>query len=146
MGKRPIRDARDLFEERVCRTDDCWVWTGTISMNGYGMLGVGGRKGKKLYAHRVSYNLFVGEVPEGLDLDHLCRNRRCVNPDHLEPVTRGENTRRGDLPKILKQRAKDRTHCMNGHIFNDSNTRLRKSGGKICRTCEKIARYSRVQD
>lgn len=72
--------------------DECWTWTGyTEAKSGYGRLSFGGARS---YAHRVAYELAVGPIPEGLDLDHLCRVRNCVNPTHLEPVTRGENVRR----------------------------------------------------
>lgn len=70
----------------------CWVWTGSLLADGYGNL----RDGAKVKrAHRVSYETFVGPIPGGLEIDHLCRNRSCINPDHLEPVTRAENQRRG---------------------------------------------------
>lgn len=76
------------------RSGECWVWTGALN-TGYGRVHVGpGRR--SAYGHRVLYEMLVGPVPEGLDLDHLCRNRACCNPDHLEPVTRQENLLRGD--------------------------------------------------
>lgn len=78
----------DRVLRRVELEGDCWAWQGSIAPNGYGKLGGS-------WAHRLSYETFVGPIPEGLDLDHLCRNRGCVNPDHLEPVTRKENLRRG---------------------------------------------------
>ncbi len=79
---------------RVERTDSgCWLWTGALN-GGYGR--IHHSPGRVLYTHRAAYELLVGPVPEGMDLDHLCRNRACCNPDHLEPVTRRENLLRGD--------------------------------------------------
>ena len=75
--------------------DGCWVWTGSVDGHGYGQIREGGRGSPLIGAHRASYENAKGPIPNGLDLDHLCCNPRCVNPDHLEPVTRGENTRRG---------------------------------------------------
>ena len=76
----------------VDRTTGCWMWTASRDNGGYSKVQF---EGHLLPAHRVSYTLFVGEIPEGLEIDHLCRNRRCVNPSHLEPVTRSENLIRG---------------------------------------------------
>lgn len=78
------------FWSRVDKTDGCWLWTSTVVWNGYGQFRINNRR---VYAHRFAYEQVVGPVPDGLD--HLCRNRRCVNPAHLEPVTRQENLRRG---------------------------------------------------
>lgn len=82
------------FWDRVKKTDGCWIWQGPDNGQGYGTLRLPGVR-KKSYAHRVSYEMLVGPIPEGLYLDHLCRNPPCVNPDHLEPVTHAENVRRG---------------------------------------------------
>lgn len=78
----------------------CWQWTGSIKTNGYGQYELRG----ETQAHRISYKLFHGWIPKGLDLDHLCRNRRCINPDHLEPVTRKINARRGAMTKLTQDR------------------------------------------
>ncbi|WP_327421883.1 HNH endonuclease [Streptomyces sp. NBC_01230] len=83
---------REKFE--VGPADQCWVWTGATNDQGYGHLHIGGKGGSKLGAHRVSYELSVGPIPDGLEIDHLCRNTSCVNPQHLEPVTTQENNRR----------------------------------------------------
>lgn len=80
----------------------CWEWTGGRDGNGYGRIRVGGRQQG---AHRISYELFVGPVPTGLELDHLCRLRHCVNPGHLEPVTHAENMRRGALARWSERMA-----------------------------------------
>lgn len=85
----------DLYRLRQRYVEDesgCWLWVGECNDNGYGRFSV---KGRKVYAHRSSYEIHVGPIPEGLHIDHLCRVRNCVNPEHLEPVTRSENVRRG---------------------------------------------------
>ena len=85
-------------------------------------------------AHRVSYQLVVGEIPEGLTLDHLCRNPSCVNPDHLEPVTTKENILRG-VSKIAQQARQ--THCKRGHPFDEENTMIVRGSARQCRACNK---------
>lgn len=109
----------------------CWLWTGA-SRNGYGSFHDGIRN---VAAHRYSYTLAQGEVPEGLVLDHLCRVRCCVNPKHLEPVTLAENTRRG----VNWQKAK--THCKRGHAFTCENTRYERNGARRCRACKNHLAY-----
>lgn len=103
----------------------CWLWTAPLRNDGYGEIGSGGREGKQILAHRASYLSFVGPIPDGLELDHLCRVRCCVNPAHLEPVTRAENNRRG-LNGVLK------THCKRGHLFVPEN---RVSNGPRATRC-----------
>ena len=98
---------------RIDATGPCWLWTGRLH-DGYGYISVGPRQRR---AHRLVYELLVGPVPPDLDLDHLCRIRRCVNPDHLEPVTRRENLRRS--PLIYRRPAG--THCRNGHQRTPEN-------------------------
>ncbi len=106
----------------------CWMWTKSLATKGYGQLRV---HGKKRYTHRVAYELLVGVVPEGLELDHLCRNPACCNPAHLEPVTHAENVRRG----IVGDRQRAKTHCVQGHPFDRANAYVDAKGFRHCRVC-----------
>lgn len=125
------------FWSYVEKTDDCWAWTGGKGPGGYGAFRF---KGKQLRAHRYAYELEHGQVPDGLVLDHLCRNRSCVRPDHLEPVTQRENILRGEGAAADNAR---KTHCNRGHEFTELNTYVNKNGGRVCRTCvrENMRRY-----
>ncbi len=116
---------------RVTTDSECWIWLGSRSTKGYGRVSVSGRTQQ---AHRVVYEALVGPIPEGLQLDHLCRNRSCVNPAHLEPVTCSENIRRG--VNLAAYRAAQ-THCLRGHEFTPENTRLKPQGWRVCRTCHR---------
>ena len=100
----------------------CWEWCGGRTGVGYGAFFV---RGRGHGAHRIAYSIFVGPIPEGLQLDHLCRNRGCVNPAHLEVVTQQVNSLRGDLWNSRK------THCPQGHLYDGIDSK----GGRICRTC-----------
>jgi hypothetical protein len=114
----------------------CWNFTGRIESNGYGRIHAVAGEAPWL-SHRLAYTLLVGDIPEGLTIDHLCRNRACCNPDHLEPVTVRENIRRGDSHAGRKAR---QTHCKRGHAFDEANTiRDRRNGGRICRQCKNEA-------
>jgi hypothetical protein len=104
----------------------CWLWMAAHQPLGYGTFW---DKRRFYCAHRISYIIAGRVIPNGLSLDHLCRNPRCVNPDHLEPVTHGENIRRGASAKM---------HCPKGHEYTPENTRTYK-GRRFCRACAKIA-------
>lgn len=110
--------------------DDCWEWQGSRH-HGYGKFAAGrGRAPQQ--AHRVAYELEVGAIPEGLDIDHLCQNPPCVNPAHLEPVTHRENLRRSDGAPGINAR---KTHCPAGHPLTGDNLITKRSGARNCRTC-----------
>ena len=130
----------DRFWARVDKSGECWLWTAYRRSDGYGQFRIGVRV---VRAHRYAYELLVGPIPEGLILDHLCRVRNCVNPAHLEPVTQGENVRRGlagGPAAGLRMRAK--THCLQGHPYDEENTRWYK-GWRYCRTCQHLRDRSR---
>lgn len=127
------------FWTKVEKTQTCWLWIGSRSAEGYGNLRLPGNKVR--YAHRISYQLTKGEIPQGLVIDHLCRVRNCVNPDHLEAVTFGENVRRGAQAYGLHKRT-----CPNGHDVTDSaNVRITNRGHKRCRACDAVYRKPRKE-
>lgn len=121
----------------------CWLWVGTVNAGGYGQVSF---TSQCRLAHRVVYERTVGPIPDGLQLDHLCRVRRCVNPDHLEPVTNRENGIRGEgLPGQNVRK----THCPAGHPYDAENLSLYDRGGnaRYCKTCgtERSKRYQQEE-
>lgn len=114
-----------------------WIWTGAKNDRGYGQISIreSGRP-TILYAHRVSYGLFVGEIPAGRELDHLpfCRIRACICPWHVEPVTHKENVLRGNSPAAKHAR---KTHCVNGHELSGLNLWINSRNSRVCLTCKR---------
>lgn len=127
----------DTFTQKIDFSGDCWVWTAAVNSKGYGIFSV---DGSGRLAHRISYERGMGPIPEGLQIDHLCRNKLCVRPAHLEPVTNEENSRR---------RWETYTVCGKGHELTPDNVRIhRRTNGpetKECRTCT-VARSQAYRD
>jgi predicted nucleic acid-binding Zn ribbon protein len=110
----------------------CWEWQSACHSTGYARLSI---RGVCLLAYRVSYTLLIGRIPAGMTIDHLCRNRKCVNPDHLQPVSLANNIYRGYNPPAMARR---QTHCKHGHAFTPENTHVGiSSNGKERRRCRK---------
>lgn len=132
----------DRFLARIPDEPDeqnCWNWQGGVHASGY----AGFKKNKdhkQQYAHRVSYELFRGPIPDGLTIDHLCRNRGCVNPEHLEAVPIGVNVRRGHNPCARNAR---KTHCLRGHPLSGDNLIVTRPGHRGCRTCKAAKDHER---
>jgi hypothetical protein len=129
--------------QKVQKTDSCWLWTGAINNSGYGLFWY---NKKMRLAHRIAYETIKGCIPEGMQLDHLCRVRQCVNPNHLEIVTSKVNTLRGE--GVASNNAK-KTHCPRGHSYSGDNLFFDKRGYRNCRECHRInsrLRYRSLAD
>lgn len=116
----------------------CWEWTGAINERGYGRTtwtedGIQ----RRVYVHRLVWLVERGPIADGLELDHLCRNKICCNPDHLEPVISAENVRRAESYKIGAALQRAKTHCPYGHPYDEENTYLIPTGGRGCRECKR---------
>lgn len=123
------RQARGKPLGYIIQENGCWEWVGAVNRDGYGHTKLGGRTQT---AHVYVYKMTGRTIPDGMQLDHLCKNRACCNPDHLEPVTSQENTLRGDGPTA---RNAAKTHCKHGHPFNEANTRIERYRGRSFRQC-----------
>lgn len=130
----------DRLWPKVAKTDGgCWPWLASLTRAGYGQINSGRRGGTMKLAHILVYELLVGPVPEGLELDHKCRNRACVNPAHLEPVTHTVNVQRGIAGIVNAARQRAKTMCVNGHPLAGANLYERADNTRECRTCRNAA-------
>lgn len=129
---RPTPEQRFASKWELEPVTGCWRWTGTVMYAGYGVLRIDGRNHR---AHRWSYEHHVGPIPAGLELDHLCRNRACVNPLHLEPVTARENQRRSNSPSGINAA---KTECIHGHDLTDPDNVSLYRGSRRCVACRRL--------
>lgn len=158
MKDRPVSERIWAY---ISQGDGCWPWVGFVDASGYGKLNIRCDDGRHRprRAHRIVYETLVGPIPEGMELDHTCHSqdprclggpacphRRCVRPDHLEPVARAENQRRAldTIAAANRRRAAVITHCPQGHPYAGDNLSFYPYGGKRCRTCgrERARAYS----
>lgn len=136
MADVSVEDVEVLIQKYVIPEPNCgcWLWVGPANTKGYGQAHI---YGKRVMAHRMIYKAFKRTIPDGFQLDHLCRVPSCVNPDHLEAVTPRENTRRG----LAGHKNKKKEHCPRGHTYTDKNTKIQTRNGvdsRICRKCQSI--------
>lgn len=115
----------------------CWNWIGRLHgyKHGYAVFCI---RQDRHQAHRWSYERFIGPIPKDLQIDHLCKNTKCVNPKHLEPVTQRENVLRGSSTAAVRAK---QTHCTHGHAFDAANTHITPKGRRRCRACDRAAYY-----
>lgn len=134
----PSRPPYERFMEKfkVNKKTGCWIWTGSHGGLGYAVLFLykikGTNKSVRIYAHRFSYMIFVGDIPPDKEIDHICRVRDCVNPAHLRLVSHRENMLLGETIAAINA---SKTHCAKGHPYDKKNTRITKDGSRMCKTC-----------
>lgn len=128
----PADPAERILPQIDVQSPGCWIWTGG-RRNGYGRTTWNGRRE---YVHRAMWQMLVGPIADGLQIDHLCRVPLCCNPDHLEPVPPRVNVRRSSAGAVLRQRNASITHCPRGHEYSPENT-LRIRGSRRCRECNR---------
>lgn len=148
MAYRKFNSLLDRIMDKVEMVTEsgCWLWTARLDDGGYGLIGFydpiayhnSGKKSVQKRAHVAAYELLIGTIPSGMELDHVCRVRCCVNPYHLEPVTHAENVRRGISGIVNGARMRAKTHCPRGHEYSGANLFVTQ-GGRKCRECQRIA-------
>ncbi|MEY9995875.1 hypothetical protein ABIE67_007907 [Streptomyces sp. V4I8] len=143
IGKLPQGSAEERFWRYVDKTGECWTWTGGHSNDGYGRFFISEGEGN-VAAHRFSYQLHNGEIPDGLIICHRCDNPPCVRPDHLFVGTHLDNVRDMFSKGRNVSGMSKRTHCKNGHPFNQENTLIQPGGWRRCRTCRHLSYVKRV--
>ena len=140
MKKVRLSDEQVLLKASPCPNTGCWFWTEGDNGRGYGRIS---RNNKGHQAHRIFYELFKGPIPKGAELDHTCRVKFCVNPEHLDPVDHRTNVQRGRAGEHLTLSQKAKTHCPRGHAYEGENVVLSKAGGRSCRECRRMADRAR---
>ncbi len=129
LKSHPLPTNEERFFKKVKKTAYCWEWLGCKNSTGYGWFGMN----KEMFgAHRASYELFIEKIPKDMTIDHICRNRSCVNPKHLRIMTQKENNAIGDSPPAINAR---KTHCIRGHEFTVKNTYITTDSYRRCRIC-----------
>jgi hypothetical protein len=139
--------AEERFWAKVDAEGDCWEWTGSTNEKGYGVFKPSPQRGN-VRSHRFAWEILVGPIPEGLELDHRCQNRRCCNTAHLEPVTHAVNSQRSSAGAACKRRAAKITHCPKNHPYSGDNLIVRR-GSRECRECKNLRNrelYQRQKD